>query len=304
MQNLLPRRQFLSSMIGIPAIATTGLAFTGSSKNVEPSIKKVQRIKPGLNAYSFNDQLMNGTMSIGDMLEFCAEAGFDAVDITGYYFKGYPQPPSDKTLFEVKRKAFGLGLEISGTGVRNDFTIADSSKRAGEVALVKKWIEVAAKLGAPVIRIFAGVQKNEGVPVEKVTEWMLKDIQTCTEYAQQYGVIVGIQNHNDFIQTADQVNKIIEYINSPWMGLILDTGSYRIHDAYEEIMLSVKHAINWQVKEKIFIGGSQIDTDLVKLMGIIKASDYSGYLPIETLGPGDTKAKITTMLNKLKAAMA
>jgi len=291
-------------MVGIPVIATSGFSFTDFPKEAGLAIKKTQRLKPSLNAYSFNDQLMNGTMSIGDMLEFCAETGFDAVDITGYYFKGYPQPPSDKTIFELKRKAFGLGLEISGTGVRNDFTIADNNKRAQEVELVKKWIEVAAKLGAPVIRIFAGVQKNENIPVEKVTEWMLKDIQTCTEYAQQFGVLVGIQNHNDFIQTADQVNKIVEAINSPWMGLILDTGSYRVHDAYEEIARSIKHAINWQVKEKIFIGGNQIETDLVKLMGIIKASDYSGYLPIETLGAGDTKAKINTLLNKLKAAMA
>jgi len=304
MQNTFHRRKFLSSLIGIPAIASTGLAFSNTSIRTNQAPSSIQRLKPSLNAYSFNAQLMNGSMSIGDMLEFCAATGFDAVDITGYYFKGYPQVPSDKALFEVKRKAFGLGLEISGTGVRNDFTIADTSKRALEVDLVKKWIEVAAKLGAPVIRIFAGTQKNEGIPIEKVTDWMLKDIRTCTEFAQQYGVIVGIQNHADFIQTADQVNKIIEAINSPWMGLILDTGSYRVHDAYEEIARSIKHAINWQVKEKIFIGGKEIETDLVKLMGIIKASDYSGYLPIETLGPGDTKAKITTMFNKLKAAMA
>lgn len=304
MQNKFHRRKFLSGLVGLPAIASSGLAFPGSLSAEEMVPKQTQRLKPGLNAYSFNTQLMNGTMSIGDMLEFCADIGFDAVDITGYYFKGYPQPPSDKTIFEVKRKAFSLGIEISGTGVRNDFTIADSSKRAAEVTLVKRWIEVAAKLGAPVIRIFAGVQKNEGIAMEKVSDWMLKDIQSCTEYAQQYGVIVGLQNHNDFIQTADQVNKIIETINSPWMGLILDTGSYRVHDAYEEIARSIKHAINWQIKEKIFIGGQEIETDLAKLMGIIKSSDYSGYLPIETLGPGDTKAKITAMLNKLKRAMA
>ena len=102
-------------------------------------------------------------MTISDMLDFCADTGFEGVDITGYYFKGYPQVPSDEYLFEIKRKAFRLGLEISGTGVRNDFTIADKTKREQEVALVKNWIEVAAKIGAPVIRIFAGNQKNEGI---------------------------------------------------------------------------------------------------------------------------------------------
>jgi sugar phosphate isomerase/epimerase len=247
--------------------------------------------------------LLNGSMTVEDMLAFCAANGFDGVDITGYYFKGYPQVPADEYLFAIKRKAFSLGIEISGTGVRNDFTIADKTKREQEVTLVKNWIEVAAKIGAPVIRIFAGTQKNESIAREQVTEWMLKDIQTCVEYGKQHGVIVGLQNHNDFIQTADQVIKIIETINSEWFGLILDTGSYRVFDAYEEIAKSIKYAVNWQVKENIFINGAEQETDLDKLMGIIRSSGYKGYLPIETLGAGDPKIKIPALLARLKKAM-
>jgi sugar phosphate isomerase/epimerase len=237
------------------------------------------------------------------MLDFCAATGFEGTDITGYYFKGYPQVPSDEYLFQIKRKAFRLGLEITGTGVRNDFTIADKTKRELEVVLVKNWIEVAAKIGAPVIRIFAGNQKNEGISKEAVTEWMLKDIQTCVDYGRQYGVIIGLQNHNDFIQTADQVIKIIETINSEWLGLILDTGSYRALDPYEEIAKSIKHTVNWQIKENVFVNGAEKETDMNKLMGIIKTSGYKGYLPIETLGDGDPKTKATNLFAKLKKEM-
>src|SRR5690348_853963 len=236
MANQLDRRQFLSTIAAIPLITSTGIKLDNQDNPFSPS---TERLKTSLNAYSFNDPLSKGEMTIFDMLEFCANAGFDAVDITGYYFKGYPQAPSDDYLFSIKRKAYSLGIEISGTGVRNDFTIADKSKRDQEVALVKNWIEVAAKIGAPVIRIFAGTQKNEGISPEKVTEWMLKDIQTCVEYGKQHGVIIGIQNHNDFIQTADQVIKIIQSINSEWFGLILDTGSFRQLDAYAEIEKSI-----------------------------------------------------------------
>ncbi len=242
-------------------------------------------------------------MTINDMLDFCASASFDAVDITGYYFNGYPEVPSDKYIFQTKRKAFSLGLGISGTGVRNDFTIADKSKRELEVALVKKWIEVAAKLGAPVIRIFAGNQKNDGLTKEQVTDWMLKDIQTCVDYGRQHGVVIGLQNHNDFIQTADQVIKMIEAINSEWLGLILDTGSYRVLNPYDEIAKSVKYTVNWQIKEKVFINGAEQETDLEKLLDIIKSSGYKGYLPIETLGEGDPKTKVNTLLAKLQKAI-
>ena len=290
-------------MIGIPLLASA----CSVSKTRSASPDKIPEISKGLktslNAFSFNAPLSDGTMTISDMLDFCAATGFEGVDITGYYFNGYPQVPTDEYLFQIKRKAFRLGLEISGTGVRNDFTIADKTKREQEVALVKNWIEAAAKIGAPVIRIFAGNQKNEGITKEAVTEWMLKDIQTCVDYGKQYGVIIGLQNHNDFIQTADQVIKIIDTINSEWLGLILDTGSYRVPDPYEEIAKSIKHTVNWQIKENIFISGAEKETDMNKLMGIIKSSGYKGYLPIETLGAGDPKTKITTLHAKLKKAM-
>ena len=303
MSNQLHRRKFLTSMLGLPVVASA----CSASKPPSASPKKLPEISTGLktalNAYSFNAPLTNGTMTISDMLDFCAANGFEGVDITGYYFKGYPQVPSDEYIFQIKRKAFRLGVEISGTGVRNDFTIADKTKRELEVALVKNWIEVAAKIGAPVIRIFAGNQKNEGIAKEQVTEWMLKDIQTCVDYGKQYGVIIGLQNHNDFIQTADQVIKIIDTINSEWLGLILDTGSYRVLDPYEEIARSIKHTVNWQIKENVFVNGTEKATDMAKLMGIIKSYGYKGYLPIETLGEGDPKTKVAILLSKLQKAM-
>ena len=243
-------------------------------------------------------------MSIPDLLEFCAATGFEGVDITGYYFKGYPQVPSDEYIYLVKQKAFRLGLSISGTGVRNDFTIADKTKREEEVRLVKNWIEVAAKLGAPVLRIFAGTQKNEGIPQKQVTDWIVEDIRTCTDYARQHGVILGLQNHNDFIQTADQVVKMIRAVQSDWLGLMLDIGSYRTLDPYEEIARSAKYAVNWQIKEKIFINGVEQDPNFDKLLSIIKASGYRGFLPIETLGAGDPKPKVKALLATLTAHLS
>ncbi len=289
------RREFLSSVLLVPA------AIGSSPANVAENLK-TSRLKVSLNAFSFNDALLAGEMDVFELMQFCADTGFDAVDITGYYLKGYPVIPGDEYLFRVKRKALELGLEISGTGVRNDFTIADKDKRKQEVQLVKDWVHVAVKIGAPVIRIFAGNQKND-VPRDEVTKWMIEDIRECVEYGAKHGVVIGLQNHADFIQTAEQVNAIIEAVNSEWLGLILDTGSYRVNDAYLEIERSIKHAVNWQIKEKIFINGAEIDTDLDRIVRIIRSSNYNGYLPIETLGKGDPRVKVPLLYNKLKTAL-
>src|SRR5690242_20207892 len=289
---LLHRRAFLSSIIGVPVVANAFSVLRGTGATA--------RLKPSLKAFSFNKPLLDGSMTVFDLLQYCADTGFEGVDITGYYLKGYPVVPDDEYLYKVKIMAVKLGVEISGTGVRNDFTIADKSKRAQEVELVKKWIEAAAKLGVPVIRVFAGNQKNEGISREKVTEWMLEDLRTCVEYGRQHGVIIGLQNHNDFIQTAGQVTAMIDAVNSEWLGLILDTGSYRVNDPYEEIEKSVRYAVNWQIKENVFLNGKEVETDMARLMGIIKRSGYSGYLPIETLGEGEPKAKIEVLFGKVK----
>ncbi len=200
-------------------------------------------------------------------------------------------------------RAFRLGLDISGTGVRNDFTEPDAGKRRQSVELVKAWIEAAEKIGAPVIRIFSGAQSPAGFTRQQIFDWMLPDIRECVKHGEAHGVVVGMQNHNDFIATADHAIEILDRIDSPWFGLILDTGSYRSGDVYDEIRRTASYAVNWQIKENVFVGGKEVEADISKIVSLIKASGYKGYLPIETLGEGDPKAKIAALLEKLVAAV-
>ena len=260
------------------------------------------KLKTSLNAYSFNDPLSKGKMNLDDLLEFCAENQFDAVDLTGYYFPGYPEVPSDEYLYHIKQKAFLLGLEISGTGVRNDFTDPDPVKRKASVELVKKWIVAAEKLGAPVIRVFSGTADTKGMPRAEVVDYLVKDLAECAEFGKAHGVVVAIQNHNDFIKTADQAIEIIRRVNSDWFGLILDIGSFRT-DPYNEIAQTIPYAVNWQLKETVFVNGIEQKTDLNRLMKIISESGYRGYLPIETLGEGDPKVKVPRFLKEVRDAL-
>lgn len=290
------RRDFVKSLLIAPTLTTVG------SINVEDKLKN-GKLKTSLNAYSFNEPLMAKTMNLDDLLDFCAAHNFDGVDLTGYYFPNYPQVPTDEYIYHIKRKAHLLGVSISGTGIRNDFTNPDPNKRKDDIQLIKNWIEVASKLGAPVIRIFAGVLNPKEYTWDQIATWMVKDIQECVAYGQKHGVIVAIQNHNDFIKTADEAIKIIKMVNMEWFGLILDTGSYRIGDPYEQIARTIPYAVNWQVKENIFVNGQEEKTDLKKLFGIIKSSGYRGYIPIETLGKGDPHQKVARFMTEVQAAM-
>ena len=114
-------------------------------------------LKTSLNAYSFNTPLLKEKiMNLDQLLEYCAEKDIDGVDLTGYYFPGYPEVPSYEYLYHIKQKAFLLGVEISGTGVINNFSSPDVNLRKEGVQLVKDWIIAAEKLGASVVRVFSG----------------------------------------------------------------------------------------------------------------------------------------------------
>ncbi len=131
---------------------------------------------------------------------------------------------------------------------------------------------------------------------------MVENLKECVEFGKAHGVIVGLQNHNDFLKTADQTIEIIQRVNSDWFGLILDIGSFRT-DAYQEIEKTIPYAVSWQLKENLYLNGIEQKTDLNKLMAIIQKSSYRGYIPLETLGKGDPKVKVPLFLNEIRKAM-
>ena len=327
------RRDFLKTAALLPLAASAGgLGASTALAAVEPP----QRVggpllKVSCNAYSFarllNDRLQNRGpgMSLLDLADFCAKTGFDAFDATGYYFPGYekdgPGVPTDKYIYELKRRAFDLGLGISGTGVGNNFTVADRAARANDVTRIQRWAEVAAKPGAPVLRVFADTQMraqtwetvSKGASRDEVEKWIADDIRACAEHAGKFGVIIGVQNHGDFLRTAADQISLIRRVDSPWCGAIVDTGYFKAADPYAEMAKAAPWAVNWQVKQSPFGVEKQAEapTDLKRLLRIIRDSGYRGYLPIETLSPRggggggyDPFVVVPKFLAELKQAIA
>ena len=297
----LARRKFLQSAISLSGLPLVG--FSEDQQTPEKLNAAGNRFKLSLNCYSFNSPLLSGATNFESVIDFCAVQGFDAIDMTGYYFPGYPEAPPDTYIYQLKRKLHRLGLAVSGTGIRNDFSQADKMARAKEIILVKRWIEVAAKLGAPVLRIYSGKGVPENYTWDAVAEWIAEDFKTCAEYGEAHGVIVAMQNHNDFLKTAGQCLDLLQRVNSEWFGQVVDTGNFNTNEPYSEIEKTAPNAVNWQVKEQLTIDGKITDMDLVKLFRIIKASAYRGYLPIETLSPGDPYVIVPPFLQQVKAAM-
>jgi sugar phosphate isomerase/epimerase len=310
----LDRRGFLKQAALLPA--AVGLAAPGLLHAAAPLPRPGgPKLKLSLNAFSFNGALMAGLagkpggISLFDVLDFCAQHDFEAIDPTGYYFPGYPERPSREYINRFKRRAFQLGLAISGTGIRNDFAQPDTAKRAADVLRAKAWIEAAAELGAPVLRVFAGaVPKGYEGKWDEVAAWMIAAIKECVAHGEKHGVVIGVQNHGDMLRSADECLKVMSAVNSEWCGLIVDTGNMLTADPYSDLARVVPHAVNWQVKESTRGTDRAHAADLPRIYRIIRDGGYRGYVPIETLSitgvPYDPFKVVPAFTAQVKAAMA
>lgn len=234
-------------------------------------------------------------MSLEDMFRFAAETGFEGVDLTAYYIPGYPEVPSDEVLYGIKKMAFRYGLNVVGTGVRNDFSKTDPADRAKEIQLVKNWVIAARKMGATSLRVFSGRSAAEGYPRDEVKGWIKDAFQECAGYAGSHGVMIAYQNHDDYIVTTDDILELLHGVDSDWFGLMLDIGSLPVPDPYPEIEKLIPYAVTWQIKSDVKTGNGTEPTDFGRLMQIVGQYGYRGYLPIEALGDGNKHEKVRTI---------
>jgi sugar phosphate isomerase/epimerase len=321
------RRSFLRAAGLLPAAAAAGFMLRGEKALAD--IQPIQRpggseLKVSLNAFSFAHLLFlkvkhhrPGGTDLFDLVDFCAKHNIDGLDATGYFFPGFPNVPDDDYIYRLKRKAFEAGVGISGTGVRNNFTTKDKATRDTGVKIIKDWVIVASKLGAPVLRVFADTQMRgmswrdvagPGATRDQVYAWEAEDLRECAEFGQQHGVIIGVQNHGDFIATGQDLLHLLNLVNSKWCGPIIDTGYFRSKDPYQDIKMLAPYAVNWQVKQSVFGEESNVHTDLVKLVRIVRGSGYRGYLPVETLSvrgrPYDPWTLVPKFISQLRQEIA
>ncbi len=290
------RRNIIKSLALSPFVLATD--YLKASPKIGPLVKN--RVHYSINAYSFNSWLRSGEMTFFDMMDFAADIGLDAVDLTGYYFPSYPEIPKNSELFRLKRKALELGLNIPWTGIRNNFVTPDTDARKADSDMIREWLTVSSNLGATIMRVFTGKHTYDGFSKNEVKEWLVDEYKTCARYGEENGVIVALQNHNEFLFTSDEIIDIIKRVDSEWFGLLLDIGSLHAENPYDEIEKLAPYAKYWFIKEHVYPKGRKTPVAMKKIAAILRTQGYRGYISFESLSDGDPKQSISSMFNSFK----
>jgi sugar phosphate isomerase/epimerase len=304
----LSRRAFLAGAAAV-AGATAGAATAVSAAVAAPPIDRIARSGParmrvGLAAYSMRDFLQgkDGAKPRMDLLGFvdwAATLDTDAVELTSYFF---PDPVSRDSLRELKRHCHLNGLDISGGAIRNNFTLPPGPELERWFAHLDRWLDYYATLGAPVIRVFAGIPPK-GMSEDQGIANAITNLRRACAMAGTRGVMLGLENH-DYLTKIDRMLPIIKAVESPWFGVNFDSGNVDGAAPYDDLSKIAPYAVNVQLKVEIGVAPHKQPTDIPRIVRLLKDTGFRGYVVLEYESEPDPYVAIPEHLRTLRAAIA
>jgi len=304
MSALLNRRDVLHAAVTASACGMISLGRLGPAAAIEPIARPGKpKFKFSLAAYSYRDLLggKSPKLKLEDFIRDCAAWQLDGTELTSYYF---PPDVTPDDLRRLRQLAFQLGLDVSGTAVGNDFCHPPGETRDKQISLVKTWVDNAAILGAPVIRIFSGKVAKGQTPAE-AHKLAVAGIEECCDYAGQHGVSLALENHGGLTTEPDGLLALVRDVNSSWFGVNVDTGNFHTASPYEDLARIAPYALNVQIKVRIQPqGGAPEHADLKRLAKIMGDAGYRGYIVLEYEEKEDPRSACPRYIDEIRQAFS
>lgn len=295
------RRQFLS-LSAASAAALTAFAPRETAAVEPPKRPGKASMRLSLAAYSFREFFKDPEkLDMAKFIDYCADHGLDGAELTSYYF---PDDANDAYFIGLKRHAFLRGVSVSGTAVGNNFALPKGAELDQQIADVKHWIDHAAVLGAPHIRVFAGAPK--GIEHAQAIKNCIGSLEECCDYAGSKGIFLGLENHGGIVAEVEGMLEIVRGVKSPWLGVNLDTGNFHTADPYADLAKVAPWAVNVQVKVEMKPRGakSALAADLPRLGSILRDANYQGFVVLEYEAKEDPYKAVPGYLDQLRDVIA
>ena len=308
MVNLMPILSRRSILAASAAAAVSSLVPVMGAPNIKG------RIRLAVSTYSYW-HFKTAKYPIEKVIDHAYDLGFDGVELLHRQFESEELPYLNK----LRQQAFRKGLDLVMLSIHQDFVSPSAAERASNVAHTKHCIELAAHLGIPAIRLNSGrwktiksfddlmKVKGDEPPLPGYVEadamrWCVDSIKECIPHAEKHGVLMALENHWGLTTKVDVLLRIHQAVNSPWLGINMDTGNYPA-DPYEGIAQLAPHANI--IQAKTYYGGGEwytLDLDYKRIAKIIRNAGYTGYISLEMEGKEDPLTAVAKSYKVLREA--
>jgi sugar phosphate isomerase/epimerase len=232
------------------------------------------------------------------VVAFAAESGYDGVEIrvdAGHRHEISSQSSAQKRrqVRELFRRE-GVAISCIATSVR--FACPDRAEHEANLLAARANLDLAADLGAPVVRIFAG----GGIPelTSEAARQVAAAFDDVGEYAGPSGVCPMLECGHDIIKGADEAAQVIAEVRTGNFGALWNHSEMddRTFDVLKD---RIRH---FHVHEEVLDPGNANILHLAKRM---KRIGYGGYVSLEIIkGKNLPEDLLTETAARLKGYIA
>jgi len=298
------RRSFIKVSIG--TIGGVYLHGCKTAEGVRASLTgKKEPFKISLAQWSWHRRLRGQQEPKLDNLDFAKEAhelGINAVEYVNQFFMD--KAKDTDYLAEMKKRAKDHGVKsllimCDREGHLGD---PDATRRKQAVENHYKWVEAAKFLGCHSIRVNA---HSKGT-FDEQRNLTADGLRRLSEFAKDYKLNVVVENHGGLSSNPNWLVSVIQQVGLDNCGTLPDFGNFPDDvDRYEAVQMMMHYAKAVSAKSSDFDAqGNETQTDYYRMMNIVLAAGYHGYVGIEYGGRklGETEGILATksLLEKIR----
>ena len=317
MQTTSTRRDFLAASLA----ASSGL-LAATSAVAAPTPARKKSVQLAIATYSYW-HFRTAKVPIETVIEKTAALGVAGLDILHRQMdipEKEPLTPAHRSyLQKLKRHAFRNGVSLVCLSIHQNFVSPSADYRRTQVEHTLKCIETAAALGIPGIRLNSGrwntiasfddLMKARGEePVlpghteDEGFKWCQDCIEQCLPKAAECGVVLALENHWGLTRTPEGLLRLVNAVNSPWLGALMDTGNF-LEDPYTKLAAIAPKTVF--VQAKTYFGGGEwytLDLDYARIAKILADANYTGWVSLEMEGKEHADTAVPKSIEVLRKA--
>ena len=221
-------------------------------------------------------QPSNGIISLLELPSALAQANINTLEIVHFHFPTMDAAYVDELKAAVKEAGIELFSVLIDAG---DITRADETVRAGEMAWIRSWLDLAARCGATHARVVGGyalVERNCAPLLDHpVLQRSAQGLRELADYGSSIGVQVITENFRETTDRADQVLAILELCEGR-VGLCADFGNYKGEDRYDELAAIFPKADSAHVKALYDDKGRPDEDEFRHSLGMLSKAGFDG----------------------------
>jgi sugar phosphate isomerase/epimerase len=237
------------------------------------------------------DALLKGDIDPIDFPKVAAGYGINCIELVNTFYYSKANDMDYWTVFKKNCEEAGVTVGLIMCDALGDLGHSDPEVRMAAVDNHKPWIDIAAFLGAKTVRVNAG---GDGTAEEAAAN-AVDGLSKLGAYGASKGINVVVENHGGLSSDAKWVTGVMEKVGMDNVGMLPDFGNFCIeagpdgcvneYDRYLGMEELMPYAKGVSAKSNVFDAeGNEANMDYLRIMKIVKASGFKGYVGIEYEG--------------------